>query len=176
MRRQQNDDEAPKAPGVMTQAVLRAGLVNENQLAEMKRWAPPSLDPDAVVEEPKTLEEAATLVSEALQSEGYVLMRETDLAVLKQYVETMQRSILHLVPDESSEGDIDVTFGRTPLGEYIIPWRSESIRDMMTNGVSYLIDGGHRVFFNDVRELFFGPEKAFMVCKPSAVEPHVHAG
>ena len=173
-RREQNDEES-KAPGVMTQAVLRAGLVSENQLAEMKRWAPPSLDPDAEVSAPKSLDEAAGLVADALQSEGYVLMRETDLEVVKQYVDTTRRSILHVEVDDVKD-DIDVTFGRTPLGEYIVAWKSESIRDMMTNGVTYLVDGNVRVYFSDVRELFFGTEKAFMVCKPSTVEPHGHTG
>jgi hypothetical protein len=155
---------------VMTEAVLRAGLVTEKQLKEMKRWAPPSLDPDAVAEEPKSLEEAATLIGDALQSEGYVLMRETDLEAVRQYVETSNRSILHIELDGAEGQDIEVTFGKTPIGEYVIAWKSESIHDAMTNGLTHLRDGTANVFFRDVRELFFGATKAFMVCVPSKVE------
>ena len=154
--------------GVMTQAVLAAGLVNQSQLEEMKRWSP-TLSPDAEASEPKTLEEAASMVARVLQSEGYVLMRETDLEVMNQFTATMTRGMLHIeLGDEQAE--FEVTYGRTPLGEIIISWRTESIKDAMVNGQTYLIDGASRVFFKDVRELFFGEHKAFMVCIPSLVE------
>ena len=71
---------------MMTQAVLRSGLISVDQLAEMKRFRPPSLSADADVEEFHSLEEAAQLVSNALQSEGYVLMRETDLEGVSRYM------------------------------------------------------------------------------------------
>ena len=44
---------------------------------------------------------------------------------------------------------------------------------MLTNGRTYLVVDDTHVFFKDVRELFFGEQKAFMVCTPSTVE---HAG
>lgn len=160
------------ASSAMTEAVLRSGMVSSNQLAELKRWAPPNISPDAEAEEPKPLDEAAALVADALQSEGYVLMRETDLEVVRQYVDTAQRASLHLELEDGSYTDVDVTFGFTPIGEYIIAWRSESIKDAMTNGRTYLLEHGVRVFFKDVRELFFGDQKAFMVCVQSTVEPH----
>lgn len=159
---------------IMTKAVLRAGLVTTEQLEEMKRWAPPSLDPDAMVEEPKSLEEAAALIGDAIQSEGYVLMRETDLEAVRQYIEGTQRSLLHIELDDGTQEDIEVTFGLTPIGEYIIPWRSESIRDTMTNGLTYLVHGQAHVYFKDVRELFFGATKAFMVCISSTAEHADH--
>ncbi len=157
--------------GVMTSAVIRAGLVNENQLAEMKRWAPPGLDPDAAAEDPKTLDEAAGLVADALQSQGYVLMRETDLEVIRQYIATSRRGRLCVKTDDGdpeARSEFEVTFGTTPIGEYILAWRSESIKDLMTNGMTYLDDNGVLVFFRDVRELFFGQEKTFMVCVPES--------
>jgi hypothetical protein len=160
---------------MLTQAVLRAGLVTEAQIAEMKRWAPPSLSADDVPEEPKSLAESVALINDALQSDGYVLMRETDLEAVRQYAATSQRSILHLEPEGVEAQDIEVTYGKTPIGEYIIAWHSESIQDLLTNGLTYLVvrptDGSvERVFFKDVRELFFGTTKAFMVCVPSSVE------
>lgn len=155
--------------GSMTQAVIAAGLVNQAQLDEMKRWNPALAPVVDEVPPPKTLEEAAELVVEALQSEGYALVRETDLEVVHQYAATVTRGTLHL--EVGTEGtDFEVTYGKTPIGEFIISWRSESIKDAMVNGQTYLIDGNTRVFFNDIRELFFGEQKAFMVCVPATVE------
>lgn len=154
--------------GVMTKAVLAAGLVNQAQLEEMKRWSP-TLDPEAETSEPKTLEEAAALVSHALQSEGYVLARQTDLEAMNQFMATMTKGTLHLEVDDDST-EFEITFGKTPLGDFIIAWRTESIKDAMVNGQTYLIDGATRVFFQDVPELFFGEHKDFMVCVPSLVE------
>lgn len=154
--------------GVMTRAVIAAGLVDQAQLDEMKRWSP-VLDSETTAEPPKPLEEAAALINEAIQSEGYVLVRETDLEVVRQYAATTRRDVLHIAIDDQ-ETDIEVTFGKTPLGEYIIAWHSESIKDAMINGVTHLRDGNAQIFFKDVRELFFGEQKAFMVCVPSTVE------
>jgi hypothetical protein len=46
---------------------------------------------------------------------------------------------------------------------------SESIAEMMTNGETYLrfknVEGqNEHIKFMDVREVFFGDQKAFMVC------------
>jgi len=151
----------------VTAAVLKAGIVSQEMLNEMRRFSP-TLGPDATAAEvPVDLETAARLVEEALGSAQYVLMRETDLEVIRQYVETAQGGTLHVVDeDETTSADIPVTFGRTPIGEYIIAWKSESIADVMTNGATYLVDGDAQVYFQDVRELFFGEQKAFMVCAP----------
>ena len=156
----------------VTQAVLKAGLISPEQLAEMKRISP-IIDKEAELGDPVDLEMAAKIVEDAMQSEQYVLMRETDLEALKQYAETSAIGILHIEVDDSA-GDIEVTYGRTPMGEYIIAWKSESIAGMMTNGRTYLaVDINTNVFFKDVRELFFGDQKAFMVCKASTTEPNV---
>lgn len=153
----------------LTHAVLKAGLVSPSMLKEMKRFSS-TIDPEAEPEEPKSLEEAVKLIDDALQSEQYVLVRETDLEIVRQYAETVRTTALHVEVDDGMKSDMDVTYGKTPIGEYIIAWKSESIRDMMTNGLTYLVEEGAHVFFKDVRELFFGEQKAFMVCVPSTVE------
>jgi hypothetical protein len=158
----------------LTEAVLKAGLVSPSMLREMKRISP-VIDPEAEAEEPKSLEEAVKLIDDALQSEQYVLVRETDLEVVRQYADTVRTTVLHVEVEDGTESDMDVTYGKTPLGEFIIAWKSESIRDMMTNGLTYLVENGTHVFFKDVRELFFGEQKAFMVCVPSTVEHADHA-
>jgi len=154
----------------ITAAVLKAGLISPAQLQEMKRFSP-SIDQDAEAEAPVDLETAAALVEQAFQSEEYVVIRETDLESIRQYAETATLGILHLEMNDEI-ADIEVTYGKTPTGEFIVAWKGESIAAAMTNGQTYLkAYPPSRVFFNDVRELFFGEQKAFMVCKPSVVEP-----
>lgn len=144
----------------ITEAVLKAGLITPAQLQEMKRFSA-VIDPEAEVGEAMPLDMAAKYVEDALQSDKYVLVRETDLAVLAQYTETARKGNLHL-----DQNVIEVTFGMTPLGEYIIAWKSESIAELMLDAGTYLDDDGMDVYFRDVRELFFGEHKAFMVCVP----------
>lgn len=154
----------------ITAAVLKAGLITPTQLQEMKRFSP-AIDPDAEAGEPADLETAASLVEQAFQSEEYVLIRETDLEAVRQYVETASLGMLHLeMGDEVA--DLEVKYGKTAGGEFIVAWSGESIAAAMTNGQTYLqVPPSSHVFFKDVRELFFGEQKAFMVCKPSVVEP-----
>jgi hypothetical protein len=117
-------------------------------------------------------------IRRAIDSEGYVLTRETDLEVLRHYLSGQQQGLLHVEvfhkdPTIESSADIPVVFARTPLGEYIVPWASESIADEMTNGITYLTTSGGKVQFSSVRELFFGDHKAFMVCEPLPVSEDI---
>jgi hypothetical protein len=157
----------------VTAAVLKSGLISQAQLAEMKRFSP-TIDQEAEVGEPVSLEVAAQLLEEAFQSEQYVLVRETDLEVVRKYAETAKSGMLHVEVSEEQKADIEVTYGKTTLGAYIIAWKSESIAEALTNGLTYLVEGSTKVFFKEVRELFFGEQKAFMICVPSSVEPHDH--
>jgi hypothetical protein len=156
----------------LTTAVLKTGLITPEMLREIKRFSP-VIDPEAETEEPKDLAEVVALIDTALQSEQYVLVRETDLEVVRQYAETVVRQARLHIEHEEEKSDVEVSYGKTALGEFIIAWKSESIRDMLTNGRTYLVVDDTHVFFKDVRELFFGEQKAFMVCTPSTVE---HAG
>lgn len=154
-------------------AVLSTGLVDPQIIEELRRWG--ALPTDLTVDgpAPRTPEEMAVRIQSALESEGFVLVRETDLAILDQYTTTLSQGTLHLVLDvdaEMQDADVPITFGRTSLNEYIVPWRSAGIQEVLTNGMTYLIDGEHRVFFRHVRELFFGDTKAFMICIPSYIE------
>lgn len=150
----------------MTEAVLKAGIITPNMLREMKRFSP-SIDQEAEVEEPKELELAAKIIADALESADYTLVRETDLECLRQYTDTATEGMMHIEVLEVAPVDFPVTYGKTPTGEYIIAWKSESIGDALTNGMTYLkAEHGKHVFFKDVRELWFGEHKAFMLCVP----------
>lgn len=148
-------------------AVISSGLLDPVMVEEMRRWGIEIAEPKDT--RPQSVEELAGRIREALEGEGYVLVRETDLTVLQQYAATMQQGNLHLVldvDDDLEEDDIPITFGRTPLNEYILPWKSTGIADVLANGMTYLDDGPSRVYFRQVRELFFGGTKAFMICEP----------
>ena len=160
-------------------AAVNAGLIDKVLLNEFKRWKTPIEIPDDLPDPPTTMEEAAAAIEQVLQSDVFVLTRETDLEMFRQYMKTQTVGSLHVEiaanPNEPlglevTVADVTVTYGRTTIGEYIILWRTESIRDEMTNGMTYLQEGASRIFFKDVREVFYGDAKAFMVCSPSSVE------
>jgi hypothetical protein len=154
----------------MTEAVLKAGLITSNMLREMKRFSP-TLDREAEVEEPKELELAAKIIADALESADYTIVRETDLGVLQQYMDTATKGTLVMEDDLGEKVRIEVTYGKTKTGEYVLPWRSESIGHSMVLSTTYLeladgYAGETEVRFADVRELYFGTQKAFMLCIP----------
>ena len=150
----------------LTSAVLRTGLVDPEVLQELRRWGVFIEDvPPAKVQ---SAEEVSDKIQEALESEELVLVRETDLSVLDEYLQSAKVTTLRVVFDdgEQREGEFHVTVGRTKLGEYVIPWMSTSIIDVLTNGLTHLWDGSRAIYFSQVRELFFGKTKAFMICVP----------
>ena len=148
----------------MTKAVLKAGLITPNMLREMKRFSP-FIDRDAEVEEPKELEHAAQIIADALEEREYTLVRETDLDALHQYVETHTEGLLHY-ETLTEKMEFTVTYSVSKTGEYIIAWNTEGIADELTNGATYLKTAIGSVYFKDVRELWYGEQKAFMVCIP----------
>ena len=170
----------------LADAAIKSGLIPSDSLAEAKRWGAPINVPEKVPEPPKTVEEAAATMRTVLESQGFVVTRETDLQILQQYLSTQKSGMLHVeVPVEDGEfdttqADFEVMFGKTPLGEFIFPWRGESLQEEITNGLSYLKaftlkpEGGafdiHKIWFKEVREVFYGDVKAFMVCLPSRME------
>lgn len=159
----------------LTVAILKSGLISPAALAEFRRWKTIDL-PEELPVIAEGLEQVAQSLASALEGDGLVISRETDLDILKQFLDTQRQGNLHVEiyredVTEDTDADISISFGITPLGEYIIPWRSESIVAELTNGFCYLdAPGIERVFFAGVRELFYGDHKAFMVCVPRREE------
>lgn len=151
----------------LTTAVVQSGLVPPSVLEEMNRWGLMEF-----VQPPKALrsiDEVIDRLREVLESEGFVDVKSTDLDALKEYLEGQSEGKLHLVDDETGEKtSFRISYAKTKMGEYIIPWRSETIEDLMANGQTYLApkSSKEKIYFADVRELFFGETKAFMVCTP----------
>lgn len=154
----------------ITRALMKTGLLSAETLEEMRKWGFPTDEiPKVVAEDP---DDVAQLLEQALSEEGYLLRKETDLDLLTRYAETKDKGLLCVDDGAGATAEFPVTFGRTFLGHYVIAWRSESIRDLMTNGLTHLkIKDGHSVYFREVRDLYFGDSKAFMVCEPSVKEP-----
>ena len=151
----------------LTAAVVEAGLVSPNALAEMQRFRP-SLEQTLAPAEPLPLDEAAEQLSRAVQNDELVI-RETDLDAVPTYLRTQKQGMLHLemvATEGHTTADFPVTYGRTRLGEFIIAWTNDSIMEAMTNGQTFLqLADGEAVYFDDVRELYYDETKAFMVCR-----------
>lgn len=149
---------------------VRLGAFSEERLQEFRRWGVPLEDIPKPLPQvgPTSLEDLSRELSEALEDEGMVIIRETNLTILQQYLATQQEAELFVTLDDAVPAKVfEVSVGKTELGEIIIPWRSEGIEALMTNGLTHLVLDGIQVFFCSVRELYFGDNKAFMVCTPS---------
>lgn len=163
----------------LTDIIIKSGIIPPNVLSEVKRWGLPmgdELQPPGDFEPDMSVQQLCDKIDEALQSEGYVLLRETDLEAVKQYLESMTQATLHLVFEDGKASNFTVYVGRNTAGEFIIPWRSDNITDLLTDGQSYLKVDKEKFYFSSARELFYGTNKAFVVCTPSAKEPDGNRG
>lgn len=155
----------------LSEAIARSGALDRDMLQEIVHWKLPLELPDGKTAF-TSVDEVVEALEDAIDSEDQVVSRYTELDVLQGYLTTKKRGKLHIVSDYES-ADLDTSFGRNKAGDYIIPWSSDSIEDMMTNGETFLKDGNRKVFFSEVREVFYGDRKAFIVCAPSTSKrPH----
>lgn len=148
--------------------IARSGILPQDILDQMRRWGLPV--PETTGPNLTKAEDVVASIEFAMQSEGLVLTRETDLEVLSQFLNTQKQGVLRIVADDDQYVDIVCSIGVTPMGGYIIPHRGDTIADLLVNGKTCVIMGGKKVFFQDARELFYGEHKAFIVCIPSTVE------
>jgi hypothetical protein len=156
----------------LTQAVLESGLVDSDTLTQLVRWR--MLSADEVEDYAKNLantpDSIVQKIHTALDSGDAVEVRDTDPDVIAHFLQTRRKAKLH-VPNPDAEGKtlgIPVEYSVNKMGEYLIPWTSEGIRDLMLDELTYIKPVGEpRVYFADVRELFYGDHKAFMVCTPA---------
>lgn len=151
-------------------AVLRAGIVPPEQVQELSRWN--GYEVPTTVEVEPNRKQALADIREAIESKETVEIRATDLDALRFYEANQKPARLYYsVPadgDKRKTTFVNVTYAKTPIGNYMIPWTSEDIFDLMLDPDTYLKpDGEPRVYFGDIGELFYGENKAFMVCKPA---------
>jgi len=149
-------------------AVLKAGIVPGTSVDELARWGmevPESLPPE------KDRRIALSNIRESVEALETVTIRITDLDALKEYQQNAQEGRLYYSSAKKT-AFVDVTFYRTTIGNYVIPWTSEDIYDLMLDENTYLKPmGGERVYFSDVSELYYGEQKAFIVCRPAVEGP-----
>jgi hypothetical protein len=157
----------------LQRAVLQAGVVKPEEAREIQRWGLPVEPDDPEEPSPTTAEEAVAMIREALESREQVEVRRTDLDIMKRYIEKHEEARLY-VTEESTNArtNFKVSFCITSMGEYAMPWtwHGDTIEGLLTNGLSYLRTGDKKIYFSDVRELFFGKHKAFIICTPSTEE------
>jgi hypothetical protein len=154
----------------LSDIILKSGLLNENTIREFQRWGMPvpTPEPRGEYEAEPTPEAISRAIADAIEGEGMVLVRETDLEAIPRFLQGMKDAVLHVVTD-GQEHDIDVK-ASFEKNVWTMPWRSESITDMLTNGETYLRVEGKRYYFRDARDLFYGQQKAFVVCTVSTEE------
>ena len=155
----------------MTQVMVSCGLVDIDTVQQLKKWK--MLSEDEVESWANTtMNTPASIVQkihDVLESEDLTEMRDTELDVVGLWLRTRQKAKLHVPsPDDRGESvSFPVEYYINGLGEYVIPWTSESIRDLIIDENTYLKPlGKPRVQFMDVRELFYASTKAFIVCTP----------
>lgn len=148
-----------------TQVVIDAGLLNQDTIDQLKRWGLLAADgkPHESISDPEAIVAKFRAV---LESDETVEIRYTDLDIIRQFLTSKQSGRLYVTsPDNSKAIAIPIEFCITKMGEYVIPWSSESICDMLTDDGTYLKPHAMpKVKFCDVRELYFDGHKAFVVC------------
>ncbi len=162
----------------LTDIILKAGILSPASLAEIERWRLPlgDITPADELAPTPTPASICNANADAIESEGYVLTRETDLEAIPQYLHGMRSCVLHVVMDDGAEPEFEIQAAKVASGDWLLPWRSDSITDLIANGTTYLRVGGERVYFSQARDLFDGTRKAFMVCTPVPEEANDHAG
>lgn len=151
-------------------AVVRAGLIPEETLVEMGRWGlpvelvagPPTLN---------TVEDVLNVIRDALEGDDQVRMRDTDFDVLQRFLSPKYKQEGKIVLDDgTTKSSTKVFYCKTLMGLYAIPFRSETISELLTNGLTHLLvmNGAKhsKIFFDNVEDLYFGEHKAFILCHP----------
>lgn len=152
-------------------AVVASGLVPEGVLRQFQKWGmlPPG-DIQPVVQD-ITLDQAAELFRRVREEGEEELIKDTDLDIVAHYVRGQEKGRLYVATVKNGKPSttyVDVHFYKTKLGEYVLPWRDENLRDLLLDPTTYLKPtGGERVYFADVRDLYFGEQRTFVVCSPA---------
>jgi hypothetical protein len=144
-----------------TTAVLKAGLVPDDTVQEISRWN--NNIPE--VEKSNDIDAAMEGLTEAIEGEQALELRETDLDVLHKFFDNKQVGRLYY-SDRGKTSFTEVEYMVDSKGDYVIPWTdSDNIVDFMIDQDTYLKPKGEeRIYFVDAREIFYGDKKVFVVC------------
>jgi hypothetical protein len=153
--------------GPVTKAMIDVGIISRDALSELKRWgymAQP-IEPSGSF---NSHEEVVMHIREAVESDDAVRTRDTDFTVLERYLATKSKAKLHVPSPEDPEKTVGITldFGRTKLGEIIIPFLAETVMDTLLDDRTYLKPVGEdRIYFRDTRVLYYDDHPAFVICE-----------
>lgn len=155
---------------LIASAVVEAGLVPEGALNELARWGVhiTAVPRENILQSPQAVVEH---IRKAYESEEQVRIDETDLDMLTRYLDRKYQKQGRLILKQGKKhSTLTISFCLTELGEYAIPWTEADSPELLSNGETHLRweseEGPIDVYFEDVRELFFGERKAFAVCTP----------
>lgn len=150
-------------------AVIDTGIVDASDIEQLRQWGLFTGE-DAAPGKYKTAVEVINCIREALDSGETVELRRTDLDLAKEWLKDHRKGRLYMVPTGSTKPvSISIDYHKTRMGDYVIPWTSDSIFNLMVAETTYLVVDGKKIHFSDVEELFYGDSKAFMLCAPSRV-------
>jgi len=152
--------------GPITKAMIEVGIIDRDALAQLKEWGlmPQPIEPSGKFDTP---ESAAQHIMEAVESEDSVITRDTDFTVLKQYLAGKSKAKLHVPSPEDSEKTIGIPvyYSQNKMGEVVMPYLEVTIMDTLLDERSYLKPvGSPRLYFTDVRTLYYDDHPAFVVC------------
>lgn len=156
----------------LKEEMVRSGIVDKDMVTELSIWGAPLSEIFEMdwEDEPKSTEEALERIRQAIEDRDQVEIRATDLDVMRYYLDNQEEGKLHLEDTVSGQkSNIKVFFAKAKTGEVIIPWRSETIEDLLINPGSYLRVGDCKLYFGVVQELFFGKQKTFLLCTVAEV-------
>lgn len=152
----------------LAKVIAKSGILSTEQVDEFRRWKTPGvIDLDGSEPTADSAEAIVEGIEQALQSKELVLVRATDLNILPQFLKTQAQGKLR-VTSGSEEADFDIVFGRTTMGEYILPFMNDIVEEVLTNGEAKLVVGSSDpVHFTSINPLYFGEVKAFLLCTAS---------
>lgn len=153
-------------------AVLKAGIVPEETMRELTRWGM-EVPEDLTLE--KDRRSAVEGIREAIESYETVELRTTQLDAIRHYEKHNKPGRLYYAIRKIVNGQwvksttfANVSYALTLDGQYLIPWTSEDISDLMLDENTYLKPAnGERVYFSNIAPLHYGERCSFMSCTPA---------
>lgn len=161
----------------LAEAAIEAGLIDEETLAQFRRWG--MVSKDLAPREDVDVEDAVDSIQSALEAEEQVRLQTTDMDMLKFYMDKRNQrkgQLVLLNLDSGQKATKTIQFAFRPYLEekaserdsFILPWLSDEVTAMMTNGKSYLRwkdeTKNRRIYLVDSEDIFFGDVKMFVVC------------
>lgn len=150
-------------------ALSRAGLLPPGMVAQVRRWGIQVAEP-LELEPPLGPAQVVDALEEAFQAPSRSEL-VTDPDLWRRYLDTATPATLVLELDDGQKTSVELHAGQHLDGSWLVPWTGSDPIDILTNGRSHLVVQASRYFFGDVREFYYGAQKAFLRCFVATTEP-----